>query len=241
MPYRRYRARRSTKNARMATRIQRAWRRRGRRRLPAPYINKSTSVRTGFLNVQQKELDTSFVLEAQNAPNGVIKKYKFQAANLSQWSTLASLFDQYRINGIKMTFLPTTAASNATVNNPAATFAWSIDLDGDNQISTFPELLECSNCHTSAWTSQGGLTPYKKIFLRPRAHDAMITSLDNTGQPASFSVGLASRKQWLDVSDRGLTDHFGVNVGWYFGNEVINQDQNLNVIITYYLQFRKVR
>ena len=239
MPYRRYRARRSTKNARMATRIQRAWRRRKFR--PRPYISRATSVRTGFLNVQQKELDTSFVLEAQLAPTGIIKKYNFQAANLSQWSTFASLFDQYRINGIKMTFLPTTAASNATTNNPGATFAWSIDLDGDNQISTFPELLECSNSHTSAWTSQGGLTPYKKIFLRPRAHDALITSLDATGQPATFSNGLASRKQWIDVSDRGLTTHYGLNVGWYFGNDAIAQDQHLNVIITYYMQFRKVR
>ncbi len=237
MPIRHRRGRRAyMPNHRYATKIQRAWRRRRRKYLPA-----KTSVRTGFLNVQQKELDTSFVLEAQPTPTGVIKKYNFQAANLTQWSTFASLFDQYRINGIKMTFLPTTAASDATVTNPGATFAWSVDLDGDNQITTFPELLECSNAHTSAWTSQGGLTPYKKIFLRPRAHDALITSLDATGQPATFSNGLAARKQWIDVSDRGLTTHYGLNVGWYFGNETINFDQHLNVIITYYMQFRKVR
>jgi len=158
MPIRHRRGRRAyMPNHRYATKIQRAWRRRRRKYLPA-----KTSVRTGFLNVQQKELDTSFVLEAQPTPTGVIKKYNFQAANLTQWSTFASLFDQYRINGIKMTFLPTTAASDATVTNPGATFAWSVDLDGDNQITTFPELLECSNAHTSAWTSQGGLTPYKK-------------------------------------------------------------------------------
>jgi len=222
----------------MARRIQRAWR---RRRKPRPYVRAGTSVRTGFLNVQQKELDTSFALEAGPHPTGIIKKYSFQAANLAQWTTFASLFDQYRINGIKMTFLPTTAASNATTINPGATFASSIDLDGDNIITTFPQLLECSNTKTSAWTSQGGLTPYKTVFLRPRAHDAMITELDATGQPASFSAGLASRKQWLDVSDRGLTTHYGLNVGWYFGNAVVNADQELNVIITYYMQFRKVR
>lgn len=219
----------------MARKIQRAWRNRKR------YLNRGTSVRTGFLNVQQKHLDTSFALEAGPHPTGIIKKYEFRASDLTQWATFASLFDQYRINGIKMTFLPTTAASDATVTNPGATFATSIDLDGDNIITTFPQLLECANVKTSPWSSQGGLTPYKTVFLRPRAHDALITELDATGQPASFSAGLASRKQWLDVSDRGNTTHYGLNVGWYFGNATVNFNQELNVIITYYIQFRKVR
>ncbi len=146
-----------------ARRIQRAWR---RRRKPRPYIGRATSVRTGYLNVQQKELDTSFFLPAGPNPTGIIKKYSFQAANLAQWATFASLFDQYRINGIKMTFLPTTATPDADVVNPSGTFATSIDLDGDNIITTFPQLLECSNTRTSAWSSQGGLTPYKTVFLR---------------------------------------------------------------------------
>lgn len=229
--YGKYRYRKRVRGAR---KIQRAWRRRR-------YVKRGTSIRTGFLDVQQKVLDTSFALEAGPAATGIIKKYEFKASDLAQWSTFASLFDQYRINGVKLTFLPTTAASDATVTNPGATFATSIDLDGDNQISTFPQLLECANTKTSAWTSQGGLTPYKKVFLRPRAHDAMITELDATGQPASFTAGLASRKQWIDVSDRGNTIHYGLNVGWYFGNAQVNFNQELNVIITYYIQFRKVR
>jgi hypothetical protein len=140
-----------------------------------------------------------------------------------------------------MTFLPTTATPDADIVNPSGTFATSIDLDGDNIITTFPQLLECANSRTSAWSSQGGLTPYKKVFVRPRCHDALITDLDATGQPSTFSAGLASRKQWLDVSDRGLTEHYGLNVGWYFGLGTLNADQELNVIFTYYIQFRKVR
>lgn len=219
---------------RAAGRIQRAWRRR-------KYAKRGTSVRTGFLNVQQKYLDTSFKLAAGPHPTGIIKKYDFYAAQLAQWSTFASLFDQYRINGVKLTFLPTTAVPDGSVLNPGGTFATSIDLDGDNIITTFPQLLECANTKTTAWSSAGGLTPYKKVFLRPRAHDALITSLDATGQPATFSNALASRKQWIDVSDRGLTQHYGLNVGWYFGLGALAADQELNVIITYYIQFRKVR
>jgi len=210
--------------------IQRAWRKRRIR---------GTSIRTGFLDVQQKLLMTDEIPGGPN-PTGIIKKYDFQASTLAQWPTFASLFDQYRINGIKMTFLPTTNTNDQA--NPGGTFATSIDLDGDNNITTFSQLLECANTRTSAWSTAGGMTPYKKVFLRPRAHDALITDLDATGQPVSFSQGLANRKQWIDISDKGTTSHYGLNVGWYFGNNaLLSLPQELNVIITFYIQFRKVR
>ncbi len=224
---------------RAVTKIQRAWRYRARRG-GRKYLKAGTSVRTGFLSVQQKVLDTSFTIPGGPNPTGIIKKYSFKAADITQWSTMSQLFDQYRINGIKLTFLPTTFTG--PTQNQSGTFASSIDLDGDNVISTFPQLLQCANTRTSAWSGTGGLTPYKKIFLRPRAHDAMITELDATGQPASFSNALASRKQWIDISDRGLTTHYGLNVGWYFGaSGLLNEPQELQVVITYYIQFRKVR
>lgn len=220
-----------------ASRIQRAYR---KRLAYKRYRRAGTSVRTGFLSVQQKVLDTSFIIPAGPAPTGIIKKYNFTADSINNWPILSQLFDQYRITAIKMTWLPTTNTNDQ--NNPGGTFATSIDLDGDQTISTFPQLLECSNTRTSAWSTAGGLTPYKKVFLRPRAHSAMITELDATGQPASFSNGLANPAQWIDMSDRGETTHYGVNVGWYFGNNaLLSNPQELNCIITYYIQLRKVR
>ncbi len=231
----RYRTKRRQHMA--ASKIQAFFR---RKRGGARYLRAGTSVRTGFLNVQQKVIDTSYEIPSGPAPNGIIKKYEFKAADIAQWNTMASLFDQYRINGIKMTWLPTTNTNDQ--NNPGGTFATSIDLDGDNNITTFDQLLQCANTHTSAWSTAGGMTPYKKVFLRPRCHDALITDLDAQGQPSTFSAGLANRKQWLDISDRGLTTHYGLNIGWYFGNNaLLSNPQELNVIITYYLQFRKVR
>ena len=218
-----------------ASKIQRMFRRkRGK------YMRAGTSVRTGHLSVQQKVLDTSFELPGGPSPTGIIKKYSFKASDITQFSTMSQLFDQYRINGVKLTFLPTTYSS--PTQNQSGTFASSIDLDGDNVITTFPQLLQCSNTHCSPWSGTGGLTPYKSIYLRPRAHDALITELDATGQPSAFSAGLANRKQWLDISDRGETTHYGLNVGWYFGaSGLLNEPQELQVIITYYVQFRKVR
>ena len=212
-----------------------------RRRRRRHYKKNKTTTRTGHLSLQQKVLSTGTVFDAGAYPTGIINKYDFTASAVPQWNTLSALFDQYRINAIKMTFLPTTNSPNSTTVNPSATFATSVDLDGDQNITTFDELLQCSNTKTSAWSAQGGLTPYKSVYFRPRIADVIAKSFDATGQPSSFSQALGSRSQWLDVSDRGQTPHYGLNVGWYFGNETVLLQQNLNIVITYYLQFRKVR
>lgn len=218
--------------------------RKNRRRggwLKRRYKKNRVSKRTGHLSVQQKVLSTGTVFEAGAYPTGIIKKYAFQAADLPQWDTFAALFDQYRINAVKITFLPTTNSPNSTTVNPSATFATSIDLDDDNSITTFDELLQCSNCKTSPWSAQGGLTPYKSVYLKPRHQSILGKTFDAAGQPTTFSTALGNRKAWLDVSDRGTTPHFGLNVGWYFGAQTVLLQQDLNIVATYYLQFRKVR
>jgi len=203
-------------------------------------LRNKTSPRTGYLNTQQKVLQTDLI-PAGIAPTGIIKKFSFEAVDIPQWTTFASLFDQYRITGVKMTFLPTTNTNDQ--NNPGGTFATSIDLDGDSQISSFSDLLQCANTRTSPWSTAGGMTPYKKIFLRPRVHDALITERDPiTGQPVSFSNALGFRKQWIDIADKGTTTHYGLNVGWYFGNSaLLSNPVELNIMLTYYIQFRKIR
>lgn len=228
---------RGNKRRYYATKIQkmaRGWLRRRRR-----YARRGTSIRTGFLDVQQKQLRTDFVIPAGNYPTGEIKKWNFKGADLTQWATFSSLFDQYRISGIKMTFLPVT--NTADTSNQGGTFAYSVDLDGDGLVQTMPQLLECSNSHTRPWSSAGGLRPFQTVSFAPRVHDAVITSIGVDGQPTSFSSGLANRKQWLDISDRGTTIHYGLITGWYFGNDQLNNDMHFNIVITYYMQFRKVR
>ena len=203
------------------------------------YKKNKTSIRTGHLSVQQKVFDQSLSIQAGNYPNGVIYSMDFKAADCPQFPTLSTLFDQYRINAVKVTMLPTT--NQPAVSNPAATFASSIDLDGGTAPATFDELLQCSNARTSPWSAAGGLTPYKSVYCKPRFGNAVITEVNAQGQPAQFTIGLGNRKQWLDISDRGNTVHHGINFGWYFGQATVSNEQSINMIITYYLQFRKVR
>lgn len=195
-----------------------------------------TSVKTGFLKVIQKTL-TQVQLPAGPHPLGIVDKYKFEIADIPQFSTYSALFDQYRLTGVKMTFLPTTNTND--MSNVGGTFISSIDLDGDTTITTFDDILQCSNSKTSPWSTAGGMTPYKKLFVKPRTRDALVRDICNNVPVLSTALG--DRNQWIDLGDRGTTEHYGFNVGWYFGNAQLNNNQELNVITTYYISFRKVR
>lgn len=197
------------------------------------------SVRTGFLSVRQKAVQNT-VLPSGPHPNGLLEEYIFQAADIPNFNVYAALFDQYRIKAVSLTFLPTTQTADTV--NQGGTFASSVDLDGDLGITTFNQLLECANTKTSPWSTAGGMTPFKKVYLRPRANNAIITSINPaTGQPASFTSQLANPNKWIDMTDKGQTVHYGLNVGWNFGNNTLNADQDVQIIKTYYIQFRKVR
>ncbi len=218
-----------------AGRIQRAYRRyrykkRNMRRA-------KTGVKTGFLKVEQKVLSQDITLPSGPLPTGIVEKLKFEIADIPQFSTYSALFDQYRLTGVKVTLLPTTNTNDTA--NVGGSFIWSIDLDGDTTITTFDDILQCSNSHTSPWSSTGGMTPYKKMFVRPRTRDALVRDICNNVPVLSTALGDA--KQWIDLGDRGTTEHFGLNIGWYFGNAQLNAPQELNMITTYYIQFRKVR
>ena len=216
-----------------AARIQRAWRRRRRYAHNRP----KTGVKTGFLKVIQKVLSQEITLPNTPEPNGIVRKLKFEIADIPQFTTYSQLFDQYRLTGVKVTLLPTTNTNDS--GNPGGTFIWSVDLDGDTQISTFDDILQCSNSHTSPWSTTGGMTPYKKMFVRPRTRDALVRDICNNVPVLSTALGYA--KQWIDLGDRGRTEHFGLNIGWYIGNTQLGSPQEINMVTTYYIQFRKVR
>ncbi len=220
---------------RNARRIQRAYRRYKYKKTNMRRAR--TGVKTGHLAVEQKVLSQAITLAAGPHPTGIVEKIKFEISDIPQFSTYSALFDQYRLTGVKVTLLPTTNTNDQ--NNVGGTFIWSIDLDGDTTITTFDDILQCSNSHTSPWSSAGGMTPYKKMFVRPRTRDALVRDICNNVPVLSTALG--DSHQWIDLGDRGMTEHFGLNLGWFFGNAQLNENQELNMITTYYIKFRKVR
>jgi hypothetical protein len=212
-----------------ARKIQRKWRRR-RKRYP-----RAAGVRTGSLTIRQKEF-TSIVLPAGPCPNGIYEKINFTIQGMPNLVEFQKLFDQYRINAISYTLLPCTQ-DPAYPSNQSLTFASSIDLDGNTApIGSIPEMLQRANCRTTPFSAQGGLTPYKKIFLKPRWSNLLVANQN----PQTDATGLGNRKQWLSLEFPNVTHH-GLDLMWFNADNQLNNEIKINVIITYYMQFRKVK
>ncbi len=219
------------KNA-FARKIQRFWRnRRKYKRYKRP-----ARVRTGSLTIRQKVAD-QITLPAGPAPNGFYRNVTFNIAGLPNIAEFQRLFDQYRINAVSYTIMPVTQ-DPAFPSNQSLTFASSIDLDGNNApIASVPEMLQRANCKTSPFSSQGGMIPYKKIYLKPRWNDIIVKSK----LPAlTDAVALGNRKTWLDINYPDI-QHYGLDLMWWNQDLQLNNEIVMDVIVTYYLQFRKVK
>jgi len=195
---------------------------------------------TGSLTCKQKVLDSLVAIPAGPLPTGYVQKLVFQLDQLQQYATFSTLFDQYRINACKVQIIPTSNTNDQV--NAGGMFCSSIDLDDDTTITTFSDLLQCSNARTSAWSMAGGMTPYKQLYVKPRVQNLLNSgNVDGSGNPI-FTTSLLPRGKWIDMGDRGQTKHYGINIGWDInGGLGLNGAQNLTMIVTYYLQFRKVR
>ena len=211
-----------------------------RKRFYRRRYKKRTTASTGALTCKQKVLDSSVIIPAGGLPNGHVVKLAFELQDLQQYSTFNSLFDQYKLNGVKVQLLPTNNTNDIT--NAGGNFVSSVDLDADSSITTFSDILTCSNAKTSAWSSAGGLTSRKTMFLKPRAANLLYSGNVDAQGNAIYTTSLQSRKQWIDMGDRGKTKFHGLILGWDInGGAGLVADQPVNMIITYYLQFRKVR
>ncbi len=225
--------------SRYASKIQRAWRNRrkynGYKRYRRP-----ASVRTGSLTIRQKEFSTITLGDPaqpfpQPIPTGLYTNVTFSIANIPNLPEYLRLFDQYRINAVSFTLLPTTNTDDNV--NQGFTFASSIDLDGGGLVpQTIANMLSRGNTKTSPWSSAGGMTPFRKIYLKPRWANLLVD--DPSGN--TTATGLGYRKQWLDINNPDVTHH-GLDLMWFNSSNQINAVQEVNVITTYYLQFRKVR
>lgn len=227
MPYRRRypmkrRKRRST------------YRRRFYRKRRIPRI---ATKRTGFLSIVQKDMSKSFELPAGSYPTGFIQRMIFNISNIVNLAELTRLFDQYRIRAVSVKLMPQSNTNDSI--NPALTYASSIDLDGGS-VNTWADLLACSNCKVGNWSNAGGNISTKSHYLKPRWRNTHV--VDPTTTPVTYGNTMGNRNQWIDLADQGQTDHYGLNIGFLTPSGVnMGFAQDVSVIVTYYIQFRKTR
>jgi hypothetical protein len=171
------------------------------------------------------------------AGTGLIQHMKFDLALLPNLVEYTKLFDQYRIRRMDVILTPMTNTDDT--QNPALTFVSSIDLDGGGPVTTFDQIMQCTNARISTW-SPGNTKPGKYMTLRPRCKNFVQGAKDPVTNLPTDAVGLNPPLQWLDLAYPDIP-HFGLNLGWTSPNNTMTAVQMYSVRLVHYVEFRKVR
>lgn len=158
----------------------------------------------------------------------------FSLSSVPNYTEFTNLYDQYRINGVKVTLLPRgntaeiTASSGAsTVFQGQSTGVFSvIDYDDTAVLSSIQQACEYQNMKMTRATQQ------HSRYLKPRFN---LLSITNQGTGATGAS--QNTRGWLDC-DYINVPHYGVK--WAFQQNV-NYNLTYDVKIDYYLAFKNVR
>lgn len=144
----------------------------------------------------------------------------FSLAQLTNPTEFTSLFDSFKISGIKLVFMPRISESNGPAGSQGfGTFIYSPDYDDGTVPSSSIELLE----RQSHRVKQIGSTRPFKIFLKPSAGVTLVG-------------GFGQTKGWSDTANNGIL-YYGLKYAWT--NVVVSSIMDLYV--TYYLKFKGVK
>lgn len=207
------------------------FRRRRVRRIPRPRIsspNKTYSFK------QKSQLNALTAVAGTTTGFG----YTFQLSDTSGGNLTAfnSLYDQYRINCVVITFYPQNTMSFAP---PSGT-----DF-GMPEIYTVIDYDTATPPSGSTVITQ--LTAYnscrQQLFNRPHSRKIkpmpLYTATTLVGAAPGATCGNASRKTWLNVSNN-VIQYFGIRGAITNANPSNLPAMSINIVVTYYLQFRNV-
>jgi hypothetical protein len=158
----------------------------------AHYLSASSS------NVyRSKHTRSNLIFLAQSASIPVSVAFNGQASSLiTDWSSWAAVFDQYRIVGLEIFIEPVSGTSLATSTLPSGKLYTVIDYDDSTVLATINAALAYDNC--IATTS----------YQRQRRCFAPRIALAAYGSSA-FSSYANEAAPWIDCSS-GTVEHYGL-------------------------------
>lgn len=192
----------------------------GRRvRQPVQYFKRSVYLSGNIVSSVTSDVFTNQFFALSNVPNN---------------SEFTALYDQYRINGVKVTVIPRgntaeiTASSGAsTVYQGQSTGVFSvIDYDDTTPLANINEACQYQNMKMTRATQQ------HTRYLVPRFN---LQGITNQGTGATGSM--MNTRGWIDCTQINVP-HFGLK--WAFQQNV-NYNLSYDVKIDYYLAFKNVR
>lgn len=151
--------------------------------------------------------------------------YNFSLSDLPSVADFTNLYDMYKINRVKVTFIPmqTQNVSLSSVNNAPGyvRFFSAIDYNDDTAPTSVNQIREYETCK---WT-----TIYKPHvrYLKPRIND----SANNYTVPGN---------PWISCASPNI-NYFGLKVAVEAIDSTVATTMEMPVEVTYYISFKNVR
>lgn len=150
--------------------------------------------------------------------------YSFRLQDLVNYTEFTSLFDQYRINAIKIKFIPQVQQiySDPTVQKNSGIFYHAVDYDEANVPASVDDLLQYENLRV-----ENPLSVFT-LYFKPHVANALY---------AGAFTAYGNTQQWIDSNSPDV-QHYGHKYCW---TQTVAADLNLIPVATFYLAFRKVK
>lgn len=179
----------------------------------------------------RKSHDT-FTVTYDGAATTSEEAWAFTLSALPNYTEFTTLFDQYKVKGIKAQFYPRTNV--LALNNLSGTLTTipplltCIDYD-DNTAEDYNKLME-----KAGTKSHSEFKPFS-LFFRPKPLVEIYKTAISTG------YAIAPGNAWLDCSNPDLP-HYGLKVATLpYSLANTGNDPIWDIIFTYYVQFRQPR
>lgn len=194
-----------------------------RRRILRPRFNNN-------MHMFKKQADLAPISVAASASTTFA--YSFKASDILDTTVLATNYDQYKLNAVKVTFFPAYTEfvpGTGAMNCPQIYTA--IDLDTDTAPGSAAAVQEYKTCRTRQFNR-----PHSR-YLKPRALGLVGVNNSGTSTLGVYNLG----RPWLSTSPFNNLDieHYGL-VGC-IGNSAMNVAMTVRVHVTYYIAFRNTK
>lgn len=163
------------------------------------------------------------------------QSFTFRLDQLPSYSEFAVLFDQYKINAVKIDFVPGTTSNDQEGLLGNATAGASVmytpqvytivDLDGNPQITTQAQTLENSNV---------------RLVKRPFSPFSIYVKHPRLLMAAGGVSGAIPTRGWIDTTQTGAIHH-GAGIAGQILSGSTNAVFRCYVTLTYYMCFRKAK
>lgn len=203
-----------------------------RRKFNPPFHRYKRSALQALIDVNGGASATaSFITQSATTPQTF--QFRFRLVDMAGATELTSLYDHYRIRGVRFQLSPEYTA--AVINPQAAVVAFSdnvihtiIDLDSFTSTLTESQVLEYGNVR------HGSIFKPIRRFVRPRVSGFVY---DGSANPAS--AVLEPSKAWIDCGNANVVWN-GIGV-WIPQAPTGNVSQIWKITVTYYVEFKVTR